>query len=129
MLAWSFNAISDSKIKPRTPTLIVWNDIGSSCVSSRAVQTPGEAFGPRAVGRGGTQAGSSAPWGLEGSVRYALPAWCQLFIHLHAGEECSLRAQRFNYRLSCSSRTIIPYAPSIFPTSDPTFFSPTSKWL
>lgn len=110
------------KIKLRTPTLITWNHTGSSCVSSRAVQTPGEAFGPRAVGGRGTQAGSGAPWALEGSVRYALPAWCRLFIHLRAGEECGLGAQRFNYRLSCSCRTIIPYSPSIFPTSDPTLF-------
>lgn len=102
----------------------MWDHTGSSCV-----QTPGEAFAPQAVHRRGTQAGGAALWALEGSVRYALPVRCQLFIHLRGAEECSLRAQRFNYRLSCSCRTIIPYAPSFFPTSDPTFYSPTSKWL
>jgi len=74
------------------------------------------------------RAGGGAPWALGGSARCALPVCCRFFVHLRAGEECSLRAQKFNYRLSCSCRTIIPYAPSIFPTSDPTFFSPTSKW-
>lgn len=109
------------KIKLRAQ-LIMWDPIGSSCASSRAVQA---AERPPALG---LLAGGRT-LSLEGSVRSALPAWRWVFIHLHAGRECSPRAQRFNCRLSCCCRTIIPYAPGIFPTSDPTNFSPPSKCL
>lgn len=79
--------------------VIMWDPIGSSCVAAE----------PSRLLRGLRRSYSVTRGECEICFASVVLLHHAGIHHLYARRECSPRAQRFNCRMSCCHRTIIPY--------------------